>query len=1263
MAQFINGEGAVLEFDDQLFQVSTEASTRDQRRRGGPKSLDEAPEPLEGETETGPQAGAAQWLAGRLAARGVVARTGAPFVIGPGRGAPRPGARAPAPNQASRLTVPLAAGEQAVVLIEGDGVLAWRFGRPAEIERVTALKRARPGVERALIFDLDFPPMEAVPPEAGLKRSWVIDKLIEGARAIVMYFAAEHAAAGVVHLLERKRRTGPVIVRSATDLERWEAADDLRALALPADRPARVLLLVHGTFSSTVGAFGELAATPWGQRLLTTALGRYDAVIGFDHRSLARSPLENAEELLAALRTLPARQPIEFDAVCHSRGGLVLRSLTERLLPGAGFPAKVRRAVFVAATNRGTELARPENWESMIDLVTNLAALTNKVLGWFPATAAAARIADEAIEWIGDFVRYLVEVAVAERKVPGLAAMDPGGPFVREINLTQPGQPQAHEVDCYAIVSDFYAKLLDSGEHEPKEMPRRLAVILADGLVDRLMRGESGKAIANDLVVDVASMTAIDAAAGGFVKDVLDFGRNPLVYHTNYFLRPEVAQRVALWLRLPSPVEDMDPARLVGVRGGLARATASSTVGEVRELLKREQPEYLVLSRQDPGTRKRRLLYYAVRPDEFSSFTAGANGNERVEDAFDLHETDQSEQFGLQQVPFDAGSLGSHAQYSHPRPHARRGVVLQQGAPVSVLEQASNAAGLQALAALAHELAAAPQQAAEPRRRGRPDGERGGAGGPLDDVLELAPPAPVAVHAAADMPRDVKVRSEAVVTVTLSAESIEIAAGPTTAQGEFTASPGETLTVHVIPRRGFDYAEHDATQGRAEVQLPEAGKPRELDFVLVATDAGPGEVTVAIRQGAERRLTLTLRPEVMSRGKPGRASVSAGAGLPEGAQCGPCASLEIFDSRSKGKMGFTYRLDASGVHDVFRAAPIKTDIRAYVEARYKEIENAWLGNERAIDRFAVRLESVGGTMFRKLFPPALQKALWQQVEQGTLSSILVHSDEPFLPWEIVFIDDPEAPAATGRGRFFGELGLCRWLYGTEPVCSIEVRRNGARYVIPHYPQQSWRLPDSEQVEEPMLQRELGATAVTPRHDELLKLLSQPGGFDLLHFAGHATADLTEGEADTASLWLQGEIVDQGGQRSWAKEALTAGTVEQRAQLRHPDGRRPLVVINACQAGRVGYSLTGLGGFATAFLGAREGTGDSRGRAGAFIGALWSVGDKPSSAFVAALYQSLKAGNTMADAVTDARKATRDAGEGSWLAYTVYAHPNLKVTFL
>jgi hypothetical protein len=62
----------------------------------------------------------------------------------------------------------------------------------------------------------------------------------------------------------------------------------LSQVKLPERRPAKILLLIHGTFSTTVGSFGMLTSTAQGQKLLKAA-GCYDAIIGFDHQTLSRA--------------------------------------------------------------------------------------------------------------------------------------------------------------------------------------------------------------------------------------------------------------------------------------------------------------------------------------------------------------------------------------------------------------------------------------------------------------------------------------------------------------------------------------------------------------------------------------------------------------------------------------------------------------------------------------------------------------------------------------------------------------------------------------------------------------------------------------------------------------------------------------------------------------------------------------------------------------------------------------------------------------
>lgn len=194
------------------------------------------------------------------------------------------------------ITVRAVPDRASVVLTERDGLLEWQLpeiARPGESQAETFSVRALPGV------------------------------------ALVLRFAAPLLTGVAITALESDVAEGLVHI-AGTDRATWMPLDALDDLALGVD--ARILLLVHGTFSSTDGGFAQLAAAGSGRAFLEGALTEYDAVIGFDHRTLSVDPLTNARDLFDLLC---ARAPrgATVDIVTHSRGGLVARALVERVLP------------------------------------------------------------------------------------------------------------------------------------------------------------------------------------------------------------------------------------------------------------------------------------------------------------------------------------------------------------------------------------------------------------------------------------------------------------------------------------------------------------------------------------------------------------------------------------------------------------------------------------------------------------------------------------------------------------------------------------------------------------------------------------------------------------------------------------------------------------------------------------------------------------------------------------------------------------------
>jgi len=418
---------------------------------------------------------------------------------------PKP-ARGPLADDASRmldLELTLRGDEGAVVLMDRGGYWSWHVPPRQE--------RALDGGTATAAFELEVRPPVGAPVARGL---------IDGARAFVLRFSAPIIAGAAIKVLEAGVAEGLIHITSS-DPESWARVKSLSDIQLPEGRSPRILLFVHGAFSSTVGGFGSLT-TEVGKDFLEQAIGDYDTVIGFDHRTLSMDPLGNAKDLLKRL-SVPKADGSVVDVICHSRGGLVVRSLVEGLLPTANWSGSINRIIFAGVPNAGTNFAEPDRWSKLADVYTTLLMASAPLDNNFLTKA----IAGSAIKGVGTLVKYLAAYAVDGNGVPGLAAMEPDGDFI--VDLNRPGQPDAGQ-PWFVISSDFHAAADGS----------KLQIV--EGIVDDLLDE------ANDLVVDTRSMGAIDTPLSGHVAGTLDFGTNSLVYHTNYFQQAGVADAMGSWL-------------------------------------------------------------------------------------------------------------------------------------------------------------------------------------------------------------------------------------------------------------------------------------------------------------------------------------------------------------------------------------------------------------------------------------------------------------------------------------------------------------------------------------------------------------------------------------------------------------------------------------------------------------------------------------------------------------------------------------------
>ncbi|MCY1065589.1 CHAT domain-containing protein [Nannocystis sp. RBIL2] len=413
----------------------------------------------------------------------------------------------PAEAEALSFDVPLRDDEGAVALIERDGAYHW----------LIAAEDPRHGLQRFHLPPADLPTAGGV--RRGLSGWWGRVKLR------VFRFVAARAARLAIGVFEGRRREGFVELQGP-HLNDW----------VPVERPSpakRLLLLLHGTFSSTVGCFGALSLAH-GHELVTRARERSYCVVGFDHHTLGKTPAENARQIADAL-TAAGPDDATIEIVCHSRGGLVARSLAHELARRGRRP--IRSVVCVATTEDGTKMADPTRWHELADVMTNLAAASG--LAWTALGGAAlATVAVQAIVGgVASLIKWLAQGALDGETVPGLAAMTPGD----ELRRDYPPWDAALCPRRLAVFSNFSA---GSGLGEALRAPLLWAV---DRVVDRLF-GQAG----NDLVVDNDS-TRFGAGDGVELHEIA----GGAIHHIGFFAAPEVASKLVTWLGLDAAPTDV----------------------------------------------------------------------------------------------------------------------------------------------------------------------------------------------------------------------------------------------------------------------------------------------------------------------------------------------------------------------------------------------------------------------------------------------------------------------------------------------------------------------------------------------------------------------------------------------------------------------------------------------------------------------------------------------------------------------------------
>jgi hypothetical protein len=280
-----------------------------------------------------------------------------------------------------------------------------------------------------------------------------------------------------------------------------------------------------------------------------------------------------------------------------------------------------------------------------------------------------------------------------------------------------------------------------------------------------------------------------------------------------------------------------------------------------------------------------------------------------------------------------------------------------------------------------------------------------------------------------------------------------------------------------------------------------------------------------------------------------------------------------------------------------------------------------------------------GDILYDIAPDCFKKAYWRLSDDlgGKFQTIQIYSDEPWIPWELMRpIRQKEDGAVEGHSFLGVEHSVGRWLNmrAGEPPQSIQATQ--AVVIAPNYLRTP--LPYAKQEAE-WLEQQISATKLVPATKDNVLGFLQNGEAQIIHFSCHGKSleDVNVGEI----------LLEDGTLSPFELESreIRFGLLAK---------CHPLVFINACESGRTGLTLGGIGGLASAFVDIS---------CSAVIGSLWSIDDKDAFEVVRMFYSRLLRADrplSIADIMREIRKEFLSQNKDTFLAYTFFGDPQATI---
>lgn len=342
--------------------------------------------------------------------------------------------------------------------------------------------------------------------------------------------------------------------------------------------------------------------------------------------------------------------------------------------------------------------------------------------------------------------------------------------------------------------------------------------------------------------------------------------------------------------------------------------------------------------------------------------------------------------------------------------------------------------------------------------------------------------------------------------------------------------------------------------------------------------------------------------------------------------------------------------------------PLATISRYYMERLYDNLtslaqQSLHSGSSaRSVVR-ADALKEQGVLLWEDLLPGNLKAWLRQEWPHLAGKSLILLSDEPDIPWELVWpnmaglepsLDQPLA----------AHFRLGRWLRpgpSTETPYWLTARLGWQRWArFMNRDAGLVHVPEEDQLLRGIIHRR-GVEDVTPSpfsRAGVQGLLAQ-GRFSWMHIATHGVPP-TDKLGDGAWVELGGVRRGQADGR-WGLHPTDFVPAAVKAWMGE---ERPGFFFNTCSSAQQHQGLTGSGGWARRLINAG---------AGCFLSSLWAITDQQALPFSRLFYNELARtdrpatlGNALHTARSTIRNSSQESGDPTWLAYTLFGHPNARL---